>query len=435
MEGKERPEIIYSDPVKDIMGRPPRKILQIGTTLIFSVFLLLFVLAWIIKYPDVIRAQVEITTENPPIPVTAKVSGRIKNLYVSDQESVLPGKLLGVIETAASPDEIGELKELVDTITRPELLSIDLTIGFTNLGEIQNHWAAFQKNLSDYQTFIRNDYYGYKIISTNEEIRGLKLYIDRITVKEKLFLENQSLEEKKFKRDSLLYIQKVFSESEIENSHQSLLRNRIELQQVRLDHSTKLIELASKNQLLQDYRILGQAEKDKLLSALMESFLNLKAQIKIWENNYLLVSSVGGKVTFTSIWHIDQNVMKDQPVLNIVPADAGDYIGRVNLKMQRSGKVRPGLPVNIKLSGYPYLEYGMLRGIVQSISLVPDGDAYVIEIKLPEGFRTLYGKELSFTQNMQGTAEIITEDTRLLQKIINPFRHLVSLNKKLPSIP
>jgi hypothetical protein len=30
---------------------------------------------------------------------------------------------------------------------------------------------------------------------------------------------------------------------------------------------------------------------------------------------------------------------------------------------------------------------------------------------------------------MQGTAEIITEDLRLLQKIINPFRYMISRNK------
>ncbi len=49
-------------------------------------------------------------------------------------------------------------------------------------------------------------------------------------------------------------------------------------------------------------------------------------------------------------------------------------------------------PVNIKLSGYPYLEYGMVRGIVRSKSLVPSGDSYVIEVVLPEGLTTLYGK-------------------------------------------
>jgi len=62
--------------------------------------------------------------------------------------------------------------------------------------------------------------------------------------------------------------------------------------------------------------------------------------------------------------------------------------------------------------------------------MVPSGDAYVIEIELPDGLTTLYGKTLEFTQNMQGTAEIITENIRLLQKIVNPFRYLVTKNRK-----
>ena len=123
-------------------------------------------------------------------------------------------------------------------------------------------------------------------------------------------------------------------------------------------------------------------------------------------------------------------MIKDEPVLSIVPLETGDFVGRVNLKMQRSGKVKAGQPVNIKLSSYPYLEYGMVKGIVKSKSLVPTGDAYVIEITLPSGLTTLYGKKLDFTQNMQGTAEIITENLRLLQKIVNPFRYLISKNKR-----
>jgi HlyD family secretion protein len=97
--------------------------------------------------------------------------------------------------------------------------------------------------------------------------------------------------------------------------------------------------------------------------------------------------------------------------------------------MQRSGKVKTGQRVNIKLTGYPYLEYGMVRGIVTSKSLVPTGDSYIIEITLPDGLRTLYGENLEFTQNMQGTAEIMTDSLRLLQKIVNPFRYLATKNR------
>ena len=137
-----------------------------------------------------------------------------------------------------------------------------------------------------------------------------------------------------------------------------------------------------------------------------------------------------GFVSFTKFWSANQSVLKDEPVVSIVPLETGSFLGRITLKMQRSGKVKTGQAVNIKLSGYPYLQYGIVRGRVKSKSLVPSGDAYIIDIELPAGLRTLYGQELDFTQNMQGTAEIITENIRLLQKIINPFRYLVTKNKK-----
>jgi HlyD family secretion protein len=71
----------------------------------------------------------------------------------------------------------------------------------------------------------------------------------------------------------------------------------------------------------------------------------------------------------------------------------------------------------------------MVRGIINSKSLVPSENEYIIEITLPQGLTTLYGKELEFTQNMQGIAEIITSDMSLLQRIVNPFRYLASKNR------
>jgi len=182
--------------------------------------------------------------------------------------------------------------------------------------------------------------------------------------------------------------------------------------------------------MLDDYKIKRVEEKEKLITILDESFLNLKAQLTIWENNYLLVSPIDGIAAFTKFWSVNQSVMKDEPVMSIVPSLTGKFIGRITLKMQRSGKVKPGQLVNIKLSGYPYMQYGMVRGVVKSKSLVPTADAYIIEIDLPDALTTLYGVKLDFTQNMQGVAEVITDDLRLLQKIVNPFRYMVTNNKR-----
>jgi HlyD family secretion protein len=425
-----RPEILYSDPVREIMGKPPKRILRWGTTIMFLVFVLFIFFAWLIRYPDTIPAPVEITTTNPPVTLVTKITGHINSLFVKEREKVNAGQLVALMETTASMKEIELLKQTIDTIKTPETLSSRLLPAFSELGELQGFYGTFLKNLSDLNNYMINDFYGSKIASLADEINGIQEFISRLSIKEKLYSENQRLEAKKYSRDSSLYANKVIAESGLENSHQSLLRVSMELQQARLDHSSKTIELSEKRQQLQDYRITRIDEKEKLVSVLRESFLNLKAQINLWENTYLLISPIEGIVSFTKFWSANQSVVKDEPVVSIVPIDAGKFLGRINLKMERSGKVKTGMVVNIKLSGYPYMEYGMVRGIVKSKSLVPAEDTYVIEIELPNGLTTLYGKTLDFTQNMQGTAEIITENIRLIKKIVNPFRYMVSRNRK-----
>jgi HlyD family secretion protein len=425
-----RPEILYSDPVREIMGKPPRRILRWGTTIMFLVFVLFIFFAWLIRYPDTIPAPVEITTTNPPVTLVTKITGHINSLFVKEREKVNAGQLVALMETTASMKEIELLKQTIDTIKTPETLSSRLLPAFSELGELQGFYGTFLKNLSDLNNYMINDFYGSKIASLTDEINGIQEFISRLSIKEKLYSENQRLEAKKYSRDSSLYVSKVIAESGLENSHQSLLRVSMELQQARLDHSSKTIELSEKRQQLQDYRITRIDEKEKLVSVLRESFLNLKAQINLWENTYLLISPIEGIVSFTKFWSANQSVVKDEPVVSIVPIDAGKFLGRINLKMERSGKVKTGMVVNIKLSGYPYMEYGMVRGIVKSKSLVPAEDAYVIEIEFPDGLTTLYGKTLDFTQNMQGTAEIITENIRLIQKIVNPLRYMMSRNRR-----
>jgi multidrug resistance efflux pump len=422
-------EILYSDPVNEIISRPPRRIVRWGITVFFAVFILLLTLSWLIRYPDVVPASIEITTENPPVTLVSKITGRIEELFVTDSSKVSAGNIMAVMETTALPGEIRLLKTVTDSIKRPEDLSSDIIPALSRLGELQAYYAAFMKTLADYNNYVKNDFYGAKINSITEEMSGLQEYISRMKKKEEYISENQRLEQKKFGRDSILFAGKVLSESDLEKSRQALNLVNLELQQAGLDRSGKIIELAEKRQLLQDYRITREEEKMKLLSALEEAYLNLRAQIRIWENKYLLISPIDGIVTFTRFWSKNQSVVEGEPVLNVVPETPGNYIGRINLNMQRSGKVKIGQVVNIKLSGFPYLEYGMVRGTVKTKSLVPAENSYIIEVSLSQGLVTLYGKKLEFTQNMQGTAEILTDNLRLIQKIINPFRHLISKNK------
>ncbi len=109
-----------------------------------------------------------------------------------------------------------------------------------------------------------------------------------------------------------------------------------------------------------------------------------------------------------------------------------NIIGRVEIPSVGVGKVKIGQNVNIKLDNFPYMEFGLLRGKVKSISLIPfitdNGLMYSAEIEIPETLITNYGTELQFSQNMSGLSEIITDDVRLLERLLSPLRSIWKKN-------
>jgi len=100
-------------------------------------------------------------------------------------------------------------------------------------------------------------------------------------------------------------------------------------------------------------------------------------------------------------------------------------MGKALLPVQGSGKVKSGQEVNIRLNNYPDQEFGYVKGRVCSVSPVPTAEnMYVVDIELPDGMRTNYGKDLPLTREMKGVAEIVTEDMRLIERLLAPLRKL-----------
>ena len=100
-------------------------------------------------------------------------------------------------------------------------------------------------------------------------------------------------------------------------------------------------------------------------------------------------------------------------------------MGKALLPVARSGKIKKGQRANIYLVNYPDEEFGIVRGVVENISLLPVDNHYTVEITLPNGLQTSYKKTLPFSQEMTANVEIITEDLRLLERIFLPIRRLL----------
>ncbi|MFO7853159.1 MAG: HlyD family secretion protein [Bacteroidota bacterium] len=428
-------EIRYSRPVEDIMNKPPGSLIRWGTAIVATVIILLLIFSWLIKYPYIIRAEAVITTEKPPANIVARISGKIEHLFVSDGEQVTAGSILGVMETTASYESIQWLSSMLDSIKTEDISSRYKAINRqlpdnSVLGEIQDQYSAFRKSYYNYKNHIEIDYYGKKIGAVKEEIKSIEDYIRQLKSKEALTGSNLEVERRKYLRDSLLHTQDILPDAQLENSKQKFYSLKIELVQVVLEAASRRIDLASKKQELQDLTAAREEERQKLLSNLDDELMKLKARMEWWIQNYLLLAPIDGNVTFTRYWSENQTVKEGETVMTVVPEGENEIIARIMIPMAGSGKVKEGQDVNIQLEGYPYLEYGMVQGKVETRSLVPQDNSYVLDVNLPEGLSTFYGKKLDFTQNMSGRAEIITEDMRLIERFIYPFKYLVEKNKR-----
>ena len=78
----------------------------------------------------------------------------------------------------------------------------------------------------------------------------------------------------------------------------------------------------------------------------------------------------------------------------------------------------------MKLNNFPYQEYGQLKGRVDNISKIAGTTGYILKVRLENGLSTTYNKEIIYKPGMVGTAEIVTEDLRLLERIFNSIRKI-----------
>ena len=77
------------------------------------------------------------------------------------------------------------------------------------------------------------------------------------------------------------------------------------------------------------------------------------------------------------------------------------------------------------MANYPDREFGIVTGSIKAISLTPDKDGnLLINVSLPKGLETSYRKQIAFQQEMSGTADIITEDLRLIERLLYQFRDI-----------
>lgn len=421
---------LRSEEVQEVMNRIPPWILRRGISLLFFIVILLLTGSWFYKYPDVIQATITVTSQEPPASIIARATGKIDQIYVENNQEVLRGENLAIIQNPAhTPDMLSILKSMQDW--KDSGYNIDETPDLfpsqsVSLGNTQTVYAAFLNSLNDYKNYKDLNYYPSKISSQKEQITTQEEYYKRIMDQIPVVREQYYTSKSIFNRDSLLFARKVISENEYEVSKNSFLQSK----QTYLSFNASLkqfeLQLIQGEESLLDLQQQASELESKYKLSLHNATEALNAQIRSWEYDYLMVSPISGVVNQMGIWSNNQNVSAGETVFTVIPTGQERPRGKAMLPIQGAGKVKIGQRVNVRINNFPDQEFGYMFGKVISISSIPTQEGfYVVEVDFPNGMKTNYEKILPISRQMQGTADIITQDLRLIERVFMPMKKLV----------
>ncbi|MBN1598341.1 MAG: HlyD family efflux transporter periplasmic adaptor subunit [Bacteroidales bacterium] len=416
---------IRSEDVNDIISKTPNWMISWGNSFLLGLIILIITASWYFKYPDEISGRVVISTESPPVKLVCKNGGYLEHLYYPDMSYIKKGKTIAEITNPTRREKIEILRNLINQTLSENYLLINLNDSVININGIQQEYNRLIKSIREYKYFLADRHYSKTVQNLNEQIRNINelIIIDNNQIDlMKGDLQNLKV---KFQTDSILYLQGIIAKHEYYKQQSQWIAKQQEFERLKkslIEHQITVIGYQNEKNILQQEILQKQREYKISIESEVKELQNF---VDTWQQNYSLISPTDGKLVYLKNLNEKQYVTTGESLFAIVPKSKY-YTAIITISAQGYGKVKTGQMVKIKLDNYPYYEFGQVTGIISGISLIPDKGQYMIKVTLPQGLYTTYKKKLAFKPEMTGTAAIVTDDLRLLQRIFYRLRKVIN---------
>ena len=419
--------------IQTILGHPPSWLLRWGVSLVALFVIVLIAMSWLIKYPDVIEAQVSLTTEQPPIRVMATTSGRLDKWLVNNHQTVQAGAVLAELYNTAASSDIASLDIFltrIEQVNSIQQLPINLP-QHLQLGELQSSYSTFSESYKDLLYFKNATNVAIKIKSLGNQIQ----HIQQLNISQQkqldIFNKETQIALKDWQRYQYLYKEKSCTQVELETKELNYLQHQRQAESLQAGITNNELQI---EQLQLQIAELNQTQTDGAtgkFTSIKEQTQRLKSEIEQWKATYWIVAPIAGKVVLSDVWAAQQFVNANTEILTIVPEDtANPIIARAIIPIQGAGKIKSGMQAIISFLNYPSQEFGTITAAVHQMALIPKkgekSNSYQLSLSLPKTLTTNYQKTIPFSQEMEGTAKIVTEDKRVLERIMQRFMELVN---------
>lgn len=424
-----------TEEVQDIIERMPTRFGFWVTIIVLMLFILLFVFGWFIRYPDVVTGQININATEAPIKLVANSYGKLKLYGLKSMEEVKEGQVVAYLQNPADLSNMLKLSDLLKSFNPnadnfiPLLASLPRDMSF---GEINPKYSIFLNSINELNNYNVEKLFDHQsqnlTVLLNEQKNAIATTVKRIDMSSR----NLASVSKFYKRDSILFSKRVISESELDkteisyttskDNYQGAVSSLINAKQQVQQTEGRIRELA-----------IQKSEKQKELSiAVIATYNDLVDNIKSWELKYVFRAPFAGRVQFLKFWNENQFIQSGEQVFTIIPK-MNKVFGEVNVPTLGAGKVKIGQEVIVKLDNFPYHEYGSIKGLVSSISLSTNTtktekgevESYMVIVNFPKQLKTNYGAKIDAKLDAKGSAEIITNDRKLIQRLFDNLKYAI----------
>jgi multidrug resistance efflux pump len=424
IEPPDQTDRIYSNEVREIISHKPVWIVRNGIVLFFVIIICMLSLSFVIQYPDLVKMPVRIMATNLPKQLVSKVEGRLMVLKANNNNTVLAGELLAIMQNDASFVHVAELENWINKTEKQikggEWNTIQKLPVLDSLGELQKNYRELSLQLIQANWLQPNGYLDAKQEAIRRDLVNIEDLKKNNNEQKKLIREDLSIQQNLLDINKKLADEKVIAPLDLNTNKVSVIAKKQQL--VQSDANTinqQTNTLAKQKELLEI-----EKNRNEIQQNLYAVILSTKQAIVEWKTKYLIVASETGKLQFTSYIQENTWVKAGQELFTIIPAQPS-YFAELLAPQNNFGKVKRGQNVNIALNGFQRTEYGFLKGRVDYIPSVPYKDSiFIIKVNLPNSLVTNYNKKLVFTNNLSGTAEVITKDASLADRLLYQWRSL-----------
>lgn len=420
---------VNSEAIRDYMEQIPAWILRWGITVIFFVLLALGAMSWFVHYPTIVTAAFRLTSDNAPKPVVVRADGRLIKLFVTDNQTIKQNHILGFMEATAAHSEVltlqKDLKNLQTVIEADNFERLDKFPAnrFQKLGELQTTYQSFMQSYTQTLALFANGYYHKRKSYLKAELNDLQQNSGQLLGQLELHKRDAELAKKEFDMNKNLHQQKVISPLEYQREESKFINKQLPLRQLEMSITNNITAQTQKQRELTE--LDRQAIEQKAQFA--QSLNTLRNEIENWQRRFILRSPTDGKTNFSMTLQENQSLRSGTEIMYI-GGTYGRYFGEINIPQINFGKVKKGQRVLIKFQGYPFEEFGAVEGQVATISQVPtpDNQFFLATLILPNGLKTSTKKQLIYKTGMTASAEIVTEDLRLFERIFYQVKRILN---------